>query len=122
VTPRRAIADHFAAELGSAWHVQGYPNEPDTLAKPTLMVYTERIAKARMAAGAYQATLVLFVAVPQQKQPIAEDALDDALTTVLDVLEAYDALTWDEVERSTLAEKFHGYRIPATAAYTTTQE
>ena len=75
-----------------------------------------------LGAGVYQATLVLFLAVPTSKPDRVEDRLDAALETVLGVLEDYGSLTWDEVERSTLAEKFHGYRITTTAAYSSSEQ
>jgi hypothetical protein len=60
-------------------------------------------------------TVELWVLVGSEDPSKADDALDDAVTEVIEALHPITWLNWTVAERGVLIEKFHGYRITAQA-------
>lgn len=114
---RKQLAAGLKAVLPAGWRVSGYPREPITVRNPTVLLWQSAVVP--FLAGdepTYRCSVELWLLTPVTDPVKADDALDDILDDLLSALDAYPALTWDRAERSTLNEKYHGYRITAEAA------
>jgi hypothetical protein len=86
--------------------------------RPVVLLYRESRAKAPNAMGDYFDTFALYVVTPGVDVRRSEDALDDALDSVVDALDQITWLNWSIAERSLFGEnQAPAYKITLTIAY-----
>lgn len=113
---RTAVADALIEALPATFLVRGYPFEPDAVTRPTVMVWQSTIERyPQITLDRLVVTVELWVLVGSEDPSKADDALDDAVTEVIEALHPITWLNWTIAERGVLIEKFHGYRITAQA-------
>lgn len=112
---RTLLADALREGL-PGWQVLSDARVLDSVKMPgACVLWTSKRAKApSLGLGWFMDEVVLYVLSATDKPELIEDALDDLLIQVAQVLEPLDAFHWESAERATLDEKWLGYRIPVT--------
>lgn len=117
-TPRKTLAASIREAVttaGHAWPVRDYPAEPDPTGTTTVVVYQDEVAPSAAAGAAiYELTLKVLILSARDNAATREDALEDALGLVLEVLDADPTLLWTTAKRG-VTEPFHNYEITVTA-------
>lgn len=113
---RAQLARDLTAGLPAGWTVRGYPDTPDHLTRPTVMVWTADLEPApAVGRGRLVTNLDVWVLTPRQDPATADDLLDTHLVEVIGVLHNLPWIDWTRAERGVLADTYHGYRITARA-------
>lgn len=115
-TPRTKLAALIRSALPTKWPVRAYPEAPDAVASIAVCVYQTEVKPAEQApVGTYSLGLTVAI-LASQDMPAdkRENALEEALSRVLDVLDAAEWLIWSTAERESV-EGFPAYRITSTA-------
>lgn len=116
---RTVLADRFKAALPSSWRIMGNARELDAITRPTVMLWQQRIERAeQINLHTLTCTLQVWVLVPGTDVDKADDELDAMLVAVLEAFQGQREYHWTAAERGVLYEKFHGWRLDVTAAYT----
>lgn len=102
--------------LPTKWKLYGYADEIDPPLHPVVMIRQSKVERSPAApSGIWQHTIAVFVMVPQTDPERAEDALDNALDTLIECIEdlSFPGLTWTGAERVT-AGNLPAYEISLT--------
>lgn len=115
---RNQIADALRAGLPDTWRIisDGRPIDPP--AATTLGVVAierDRVEPAPNYQGSYFETHFLWVIEPTSNATTSEDALDDRLEAVLDVVTKLSWMTFQSAERGTYAGIYAAYKITIQA-------
>jgi uncharacterized protein YggE len=116
VNPRTA-REHVAAALSSVpdLRVWAYPHTPDQPTSPTVVLAVQRVVPADVACPYVRTELDVWLFTQATTDAPAWDALDDALATVLDALDAA-GVRWTEASTGVWNATHPAYRI-TTEAY-----
>lgn len=113
---RSSLAAALAAALPATYLVRGYPYEPDAVTRPTVMLWQSLIERLpQLELDRLVVTVELWVLVATEDPAKADDALDDAVSDVLQALHPIGWINWSTAERGVLLDRFNGYRITAQA-------
>lgn len=101
-------------DLPKGWKVQGFLSIPDNPTKPVLIVRQESLTRTPQAPkDFYDFSFLVTLIVPEQDQEKAEESLDTAVETVLDILESLSNVRWSEATR-VLFESFNAFDFTIT--------
>lgn len=102
------------AHLPSDWDLIPYAKEPDVLFRPLVMVDVKSITTGP-SQGVLSASAHVYVLVPNYDATEAnEDAVDDSMPFVVDVLSRVNAVTTVSATRGDFLEKFPCWDIDLT--------
>ena len=105
----------------TSWNVIAAARTPDTVGKPTAIVWTSKIERGYAGGGEYvTSTVDLWLITDKQETP--ETPLDAMLTDAIDTIEAVDWVTWSEASRAGLDGVWHGWHLILTVAHNLTKE
>lgn len=111
---RRVLRDALTAALPAKFRVIPYPSLPDAVAFVAVVLEPRTIRALREAprSGYLEMGCDVWVLVSNDmKADARENALEDALVRVLNVLDGIPAVLVDEAERTTAGDVFHAYKI-----------
>ncbi len=116
MSARTQVAALLAAQLPDSWNVIKRAKLPDTLPKPTLFLWGEKLARLNHGGIDWvQSSVVLWCLPPSSAvdadPELLEDKLDQQLATLLAAVEACRELTWSEAERLDLEGVWPGYKL-----------
>ena len=115
MSARTALAQALAAALPT-YRVLGYGEIPDSVTRPTVVVWVEKIERAeQIALDRLVLTFQAWVLVGGDNPATVDDALEAALDDVIDAWQGVPWCAWTEATRGVLADKFPGYLITARA-------
>lgn len=98
--------------LPAGWVVIAEQRVPDTIASITVVLKHARIEPRDGSVGQLRHEVVLSVFAPHQKVGDAEDALDDAVTTLLTEIDAHDRINWTDAAKVVSPnEQYFGWDI-----------
>ena len=109
----------LAADLATAlptFRIMGVNADLDAVARPTVMLWQSLVTRAdHFGLGRLVATLDVWVLTGRENPEKADDNLDASLLAVIATLQPLTWIDWTAAERGVLLERFHGYKITATA-------
>lgn len=114
MSARHQIAEQLTADLPTTWRVieDGRPiGAPGSAVLGIVAVERDRIEPAPNYQGSYFETLFLWVIEPTTNATTSEDALDDRLEAVLDIVYGLRWMTFQQAERGTFQEVYAAYKI-----------
>lgn len=120
MSARTQVTALLAAKLPPGWNVIKRARVPETLPKPTLLVWGEKVT--RMEGGPAKewvlSDVVLWCLTPDAvvDSDQLEDVLDDQLTVLLDAIEATREFTWQTGERLALDGRWPGWKLTIQTA------
>lgn len=112
---RKEIAKALRLKLPKGWRVIEFPAVPANPSQPVIIMRSSTIAKTPGAPRRYRTRgYMLGLIVPELDPEKAEDALDDAIETLVNALEEVDfpGLLWSEATRAKFDDRFQGYDVP----------
>lgn len=118
---RSQVADALRPLLPTNMRIIDVPRSLDGIDanKPVVLLYRDRLEKAPNAQGAYFSTITLWIITPNIDTARAEDALDNALDTVIAALDTLVWANWRTAERSIFGDaQAPAYRIDLQVATT----
>lgn len=119
---RKILAERLNAGLPTRWLVISTARGLDAITRPTVILWTsKRKRNGQLTLSLLQDEIELWVFDPTESPELIEDALDDRLLEVIEVLEQNPEFAWEEAERGTLTlderTRFSGWKIPLTCIY-----
>jgi len=110
-----AAAIRASSQLPARWTVKEYESTPANLTAPRVQVSQAEIRPNAQAPRIWRDTdFQVAVLVPELDPAKVEDAVEDAVETLLDILEAMPGLVWSDAKRAKFDDKFHGYAVTVT--------
>lgn len=117
-----SVRHYLAAELAlpADWAVIPEQRFPETIAKTTVVLQHTRIEKLPEAPiGHLRHTIELSVIDPRQDIAKAEDALDDALVTLIQSLDGHPAINWTGAEKTMHRDTYVAWNLTLTVITST---
>lgn len=116
-TIRQQLADALTAALptwrGKAWNVVELGREPDTITRPTVVLYRTDFKPLPAAPRAqYEQTLDVWVVIAPDG---SDTTLDEWVDTLVGAIEDIPWATWTTASRDALRGLLPGYRVEVTA-------
>jgi hypothetical protein len=120
-TPRAELESLIKPKLPKGWKFIPYRDSIDAITVTTVILKQNTVARSPIAPKSQLAIgLTMTVVVPVTDPKKAEDALDDATTTLAFILEGIPNLTWSPANRAEISSELPCYDIPIE--YTTQKE
>ena len=114
---RRQLAEVLDEQTDDTFRVVAEPRkvQVDEAGLVLLQVVRRTVKHSPEApAGRFLNDVDVWVVVPYTDPEVGEDPLDDALDTVIEVLDRYAWILWTEAERTVYGETWPAYKITAT--------
>lgn len=114
MSARHQIADQLTADLPNSWRVisDGRPiDPPGSTVLGIVAIERDRVEPAPNYQGSYFETHFLWVIEPTTNATTSEDALDDRLEAVLDIVYGLPWMTFQTAERGTFQNVYAAYKI-----------
>lgn len=116
MSARTRLAEALTGALGGGYRVIAAAVDLDSVTGPTVLTWASRFERApRLGFSMFTVTLETWVVVPGERVEAADDALDDAFEDLLAALQPLEWVQWESAERGLLYDRFHGWKITATA-------
>lgn len=113
---RTQLAEQLVPVLPDEWVVEKTFRNLDGISQMTVQVGSTTYTPDPMAPLAQrEITIVAWLIAPYLDPDQAEDPLEDALETLLDVLDRLSWLVWQTAERSTYPTGYPAYKITASS-------
>ena len=111
---REFVTAKLTEHLPKNWRVIGHEANPDTLDRLTVLVSVTAVQREESAPmGAYDTTVTLTVVSPiQDNLAAAESELEDALETVVFVIEDNFGTAWDPASKVSYADRYLAWDVP----------
>lgn len=116
MSARTDLATALAAALPSGWAIHPYPVEPDTVTRPTVVVYQTDLAPHQLHADLYLVELVAYLLAAADAPAAVEAELEAGLELLIPALEAFPAIHWTKGERVEMGNR-PAYKIDLQTAY-----
>lgn len=118
------VLDPLTAGLDATkFKVTGHPGVVARPSKRTVAAWVDEFAPLPQAPSQYQVTLTVLILSAHQDPAKADEDLDEALTTVLDVLWRVPAVLFQSANRATYADgTVQGWSLTFNAVITATEE
>lgn len=116
-----SVRNYLATELAlpPAWTLIPEQRFPDTIARPTVVLQHTRIERlAEAPLGHLRHEVVLTVLDPHTDIAAAEDALDDAVTTLLSAIDGHPTIGWTRSEKVVHRDTYPAWNITLTVITT----
>lgn len=102
-------------DLPETWSVIPEQRFPETISRTTVVLQHTRIERLPEAPlGHLRHTITLSVLDPRTDIAAAEDALDDAITTLLSAIDAHSTISWLDAEKVVHREAYPAWNLSLT--------
>lgn len=119
---RKTLAGLLEQHTPADWDVVEYMTDPGAVSRPMVMVSFDSVAPGP-AQGVLLAGFNILVIIPSRDDAERnEDAVDDALPFIVDVLSRVESSTSVQATRVTFAEKYPAWNIELNLVVTITDD
>jgi len=113
---RKIAADAIRAALPKKWVFIDDERSLNVLSKPTLVMSQRDLEPSPIAPLSYLSITLALIVLSEHTDPVkAEDALDDLLVEVLNIVQSFGNLTWSKATKIVHQERHMGYEITTQA-------
>lgn len=112
---RAYLEAELAPLLDEGWGIIPEQRFPETITKITVVLNHTSIEKLSEAPfGNLRNHVTLTVADPHEDVAASEDALDDAVVTLLSVIDRHKSINWTEAKKVKVSDAYRGWDITLT--------
>lgn len=110
MSARTWIMNALIDQLPSAWQIRADPREQDQISRTTVVIWPET-AERLNGGNLVTWALTAYIMVPDAPPGPRELALESALETLIDAIEAAPEIAWTRLERTVFMDRFHAYKV-----------